>query len=279
MEEQTIWIVYGSPGGTTRQVAETIANEVQQEGGRIFVIDLFQSGDGIERMNTEIRAGDLLFVGSPTYSNHPLPTIMTFISGLPMTVNVGAAFFTTYGMVSSGLALYDMALLSMEKGLTVLSGIKVPAVHSMLWHEKNPLGEGRPNADDLAKVSLFARSVLKKSREVPQTLPPEKFLYHSQEVLDKASKASLNAIKGILLPLDVNEAACTACGLCVDNCPTSNITLEQAPVFGEECILCFNCVRFCGDSAITSKVLPFIGGEIQKYQTFFNEAPEVKWII
>lgn len=281
MAPQTVWIVYGSPAGSTRQVAETIAAEAEKQAGRVVLVDFFEAGEGVDRLYADIRAGDLLFVGSPVYAGHPLPAVMTFISGLPVIDNVGAAFFVTYGMVSSGLALYDMARQVTAKGMTVLGGIKVPAVHSMLWHEQNPLGEGRPDAADLAEVSLFTREVLKKSVNAdPRTLPSETFNYQRQEVQDRVAESGLHVLTSLMLPLDVNEAVCTMCGLCVENCPTGNIRLDDStPALGDNCILCFNCVRFCDPGAITSKILPFIGGEIQKRLAFFKEPAEVKIFI
>lgn len=52
----------------------------------------------------------------------------------------------------------------------------------------------------------------------------------------------------------VNKSKCTKCGICVDSCPTKNISLEtnEFPKFGKNCIACFNCQLVCPEEAISS---------------------------
>jgi ferredoxin len=50
----------------------------------------------------------------------------------------------------------------------------------------------------------------------------------------------------------VNKEECTACGLCVDECPVEAITLNDvAKVDEEECTECGACVDACEFDAIT----------------------------
>ncbi len=46
---------------------------------------------------------------------------------------------------------------------------------------------------------------------------------------------------------------CSKCNICVNNCPTGNITLEtNTPTlhWGDNCLLCFRCYNFCPTKAI-----------------------------
>jgi Formate hydrogenlyase subunit 6/NADH:ubiquinone oxidoreductase 23 kD subunit (chain I) len=46
---------------------------------------------------------------------------------------------------------------------------------------------------------------------------------------------------------------CTACGLCVDNCPTSNLTLVDNKIqHNNNCAVCYRCVNACPEMAITA---------------------------
>jgi uncharacterized Fe-S center protein len=55
------------------------------------------------------------------------------------------------------------------------------------------------------------------------------------------------------------ESGCVQCGICVENCPTSNITLENdRPVFGRTwCSGCSNCAIVCPEECITPRVALF----------------------
>lgn len=50
----------------------------------------------------------------------------------------------------------------------------------------------------------------------------------------------------------VDKDKCTACGVCVDACPTEAITLDDvAKVDEEKCVDCGTCVDECPNEAIT----------------------------
>ena len=54
----------------------------------------------------------------------------------------------------------------------------------------------------------------------------------------------------------VDPSKCTACGLCMDVCPTSNITKDALgrPQWDRRCLACLSCEMKCPEEAITSAV-------------------------
>ncbi|ABW67544.1 EFR1 family ferrodoxin [Desulfosudis oleivorans] len=276
MNQQTVYIVYFSPAGTTRMVAQALAHEASTAGYPVVSLDLASRSTDVKVVQSRISKGDILFAGTPVYANHPVPVVMDFLAGLSETEGAYAAPFVTFGAVSSGVALREMATMAKEKKMTVLGGIKVAARHSMLWQSDAPLGKGRPDEKDMAEVARFAQAVMGKASADGKAgpLPEDALNYQRQEVQEAAKAAGLHVIKPMLLPFDVNIDACTQCGLCVENCPTANITLEEGPVFADRCVVCFNCVRVCEPGAISSKVLPFIEADLHKRLDFFREPAE-----
>ncbi len=280
MKKQTVYVVYFSPAGTTRQVADAVAKESSAKGANVVRADLAFGAGEAKDIGNSLAPGDILFVGSPTYAGHPVPVVMDFLSGLPATPGVYAAPFVTYGMVTSGLALLDMARAMEQKDFLLVGGMKVAAVHSMLWSSAKPLGKGRPDESDLAKAVHFTNIILDKAATgEPQPLPLETFDYQRQEVREKVVEGGLQALKPVMLPFDLDEDACTGCGMCADNCPAGNITLDPLPMFADRCVLCFNCIRVCEPGALSSKVLPFIEPEILKKAEFFKEPGQTQLFV
>jgi len=280
MSQPKAHVVYLSPAGSTRRVAEIIADEMERQGLSVSCRDLAATPtgapDGPDAGGPD--AGDLLFVGSPTYALHALPAVMRFLAGLPEVPGALAAPFVTYGAVTSGVGLLDMARALSGKRFGVLGGIKVPARHSLLWQSEAPLGQGRPDESDEGEVRAFVRAVLAK---LPggACLPPEALDYQGEVVKAAAAHASLDGLKAMFPPMALDADACTRCGVCEEACPSANISLSPLPVFGDRCILCFNCVRLCEFGAVTNPVLSLLEGEVRKRRDAFNETLETRFFV
>ncbi|MBU2488074.1 MAG: EFR1 family ferrodoxin [Proteobacteria bacterium] len=276
--QKTAWIAFFSPAGTTKKSAEMISEEMAGVGFAVRLKDLSAS-DGKE-VREGLSSGDVLFVGSPVYANHALPGVMDFIAGLPEDSGALAAPFVTYGAVTSGVALHEMAEALAERGFPLAGGIKIVAEHSFSRFFKKPIAPGRPNEYDAKVIRSFARSVAKKAekagQEKPALLSPLDLDYQGEKAKTAASKNSLEVLKSILPPMALNEGACIQCGNCEDACPTGNISLEDYPVLGGRCILCFNCVAACESSALTNPALSVLEPEIRKRKTAFAEPEETR---
>ncbi|MBN2540061.1 MAG: EFR1 family ferrodoxin [Bacilli bacterium] len=49
----------------------------------------------------------------------------------------------------------------------------------------------------------------------------------------------------------LNEETCIACGICVKNCPVSNLELKDKLVISQDqCVLCYRCVNLCPKQSI-----------------------------
>jgi len=280
MRQQEAHVVYLSPGGSTRRVAEIIADETARQGLNVSSHDLAGAGTAAEGVaKVPVPApGDLLFVGSPTYALHPVPPVMAFLDGLPSVNGAFGVPFVTYGAVTSGLALLDMARKLGDKEFGVLGGIKVPALHSLLWRADAPLGAGRPDEADEEKIRTFVREVLVRLRK-GDALPPEALDYQGEGIRAAAAQASLDNLKAMFPPMALDTDACIQCGVCEEECPSGNISLSPFPVFADRCILCFNCVRLCEPGAVSNPVLPMLEPEIHKRRDAFQEPVETRFFV
>ncbi|HLA28331.1 MAG TPA: EFR1 family ferrodoxin [Syntrophales bacterium] len=266
-------IVYCSPGGATRHVAQVIEKELEHVGMTVLSADLGKGDDGSSVIN-EVENGKIcLFIGSPVYVNHPVPPIMQFISKLPKNADFCAVPFVTWGGASSGIALYGMGKALTDKGFSLVGAAKVLALHSMMWRCENPLGEGHPDEEDDRLIQELVTGVLKKmAAKTPEAVSLSDLAYQPEKVHAEMGKMTLETAKGHMPKKEINEELCTECRVCAEICPVQAIILSPYPEFGENCICCFQCVRDCPEEAIIAD-LTLMEERIRSRAKQFNEHP------
>jgi len=258
--DQKTLIVFSSPAGTTRHVAQVISNSLKDLGYEPTVYDIGDRGDRSKIISQAKNLVDkcCLWIGSPVYAGHAVPPITDFISKLLPSNGSYAVPFVTWGAVTSGIALHEMGKTLNEKGYTILGAAKVLAVHSLMWDCENPLGEGHPNAEDDTMIKKFLEKIdAKLSNEDRQPLMREDLNYQPKEIQESMQKVNIEIAKQLIPPRQLDESVCTQCGKCKDVCPADAITLNPYPQFGSECFLCYNCVRLCEEGAIKADLSQF----------------------
>ena len=248
-------IVYSSPAGTTRHVAQVVEKKLKELGCEVEIYDL-GNRDDCSRLNTTIKDklnNCCLWIGSPVYAGHAVPPIMHIISKLQAGSGNSAIPFVTWGAVTSGIALGEMGEMLAEKGYAVLGAAKIVAVHSMMWECDEPLGKGHPdNMDDKMMEELVEKVHSKLQGESTDALSLEVLKYQPEQVQEMLQKINMEVAKEMLPPLNLDEDTCTQCALCENECPVFAITLDPYPRFGDDCIRCYNCLRLCEEGAIKS---------------------------
>lgn len=283
-------IVYLSPNGSTRSVANALALGLPEVCTSVAFTDL-AGGDLAAAAKADRATGSglrdparkeeatCLFIGSPVYFNRAVPPVMAFIENLPLSNGGWAVPFVTYGKACSGVALWQMASALRDKGYQIAGAAKVQAVHSMMWESRDPVGLGHPNEDELDRVRKFAETLgYRFESGTPGALDLQALDYHPTELT--AELRSAIGKPWPIMPKNVDGEVCTACGTCADECPVSTITLNPLPEFGPECIDCFNCVRLCPEEAIHPETpLEEIGDMVRNRVRMISENPPTQLFI
>lgn len=265
-------VVWLSPAGTTRHVADVITDRLQQHGIAVHVCDLACPG-AAEKLRTALADASgrvCVFPGSPVYAMHAVPRVMEMIDALPNArPGDAAAPFVTWGAVSSGIALPEMGAALAARGYALPGAAAVVAVHSLLWQAPHPLGHGRPDAEDDRTVAAFVDGVVEKLHA--GTFDNIGLDYQPAEARAAMAQMSLAAAGAVLPGRSVNMQRCVQCDVCREACPVRAITLDPAPVFGPECIHCYTCMRVCPHQAVEADLSGLPGFLAEKAQQSHEE--------
>ena len=244
-------IVFFSPAGTTRRVALHIEHCLAECGITARLVDLgLPAGGPVQAGGLGLDGPCCLWIGSPVYCDHALPLVAEWIEGLKPSARGWAVPFVTWGGVTSGLALPELADLLQARGFQTVGAAKVLAEHSSLWAAAEPLGAGRPDAADLAQVrDLVTGVVANLAQAAPVPLDLRLLDYLSPSLRTEAASKSLAKAKSMMPAPRAIETRCTQCGECVAACPVGAITLDPYPVMAEHCVRCQQCVRICPEGA------------------------------
>ncbi|MDM8522228.1 EFR1 family ferrodoxin [Desulfococcaceae bacterium HSG8] len=276
-------ICYFSPAGTTKKVADFIAETLTKGGHDVESSDLsvVKSEDIFNSASNRLKKGDCLWIGSPVYACHIVPPVEDFLSNLPKAEGAFAVPFVTYGAVTSGIGLYEMARLLTERGYRIPGAAKILAVHSLLWSSKSPLGNGHPGPDDEKLIKKLIESVSDKisNPDAENFADPEVLNYQPGKVRDHAKAWNLAALRQAMPPTKLDDEKCTECGICAEKCPVQNISLNPLPKLGDNCLFCFNCIRYCDPGALTNESLGVLEGMIRDRVNEYGEPAETKIFI
>lgn len=245
------YVVYLSPAGTTRQVADTIAARLEFHQQAVHLIDVAEL---IRRREVECcfsawTAGSCLWLGSPVYCDHALPPVTEIISRIPFESHGFAVPFVTWGGVTSGLALPELAEGLTRRGLRVVGAAKVLALHSSTLGSSQPVAAGHPDAEDLRQIRGLVDRVLEKIAGPGPALDAALLHYLPQRMELESQAKSLAQVKTLLPPLVADQDRCLGCGDCVAICPLSCLRLNPWPEADSRCIRCSQCVRGCPHGA------------------------------
>lgn len=250
-------IAYCSPAGTTRHVAEVIKKRLAEDGIAAVMVDLTGKNGKNFCFSSDKEKRRILFVGSPVYCGHAVFPVTAFINVIAEGSVNYAVPFVTYGGVTSGVAISEMATAFQEKGIPIIGAAKIASEHSMMWELDEPLCKGRPNVEDDQLIESLVDNVLRKMRDgTDATVPLSELMYQPEEVYEFHKMFNLVVAKTMVPKRTVDENSCVECHACADVCPTKAISYTPFPEFGDDCICCYNCVKKCPENAIHVDMSP-----------------------
>lgn len=250
-------IIYLSPHGTTKKAVDTLALSLNENGVSSDIYNLSE----LDHKNIMAKLADypLIVFGSPTYFHHA-PTVFTdFINNIPDASNdQSVVLLSTFGGVSSGVILYDLAKILYRKKYNLIGGIQVLTEHCLTFQDVKPFYSGHPDKKDLEAIKTFGKEIsvrLKnqiRTKYNPSAFNDKPFILNFMDDRIVKLKNFVWVMPGII----VNPSLCNHCAVCFKNCPTNNIKLHKTAMHGKNCIYCYRCVRNCPVHATTAFLKP-----------------------
>jgi len=256
-------ILYFSPHGSTRKILDAVSKGISDAG---FNTVMFNSGEYIktgrqEELYSILSEYSLLITGTPVYAHHIPPLFEEFLSGLPpVEKEKSAAMVCTYGDISSGVALSQLAGLMDKKSYRLMGGMKAVSEHCLTFQGGAPIGSGRPDSEDIKIAQQFGSLIAERMKKNDlKSFKQSDFRDKSLliRVLD-ATVFNMKTTVKMMPQIKVSSSLCAKCNTCADSCIAGNITVDDFPKFSDNCISCFRCVRVCPNNALTA---PLAQGE------------------
>ncbi len=254
-------IVYFSQRGTNARVADAIANGIREAG---YQIDLWNLRNG---RPPDVRGYQLFGIGSPVYYFHVPLNVSRYVQSLPNLGGVPAFVFIVDGYQRIDSANWLRQTLE-RKGAREIGYFHCRGeAHVLpLLREGYLFSPDCPSEWELREAKSFGEALATRVAGAPYIRTPLEpkppLIYRLERLL--ASRWLMENFYSRLFRVD--SATCTACGLCMEACPTGNITWDPRglPQWDRRCLLCLSCEMTCPEEAISSALgRPFPGALIR----------------
>lgn len=238
MTPERISILYFSPTGGTRRVARMLLSALRS--ARIPLEEINITPFEARRKRRTFGARDLVFICVPSYYGRvalPMQNLDALSGEGALAVPVAV-----YGNREYDDTLRELSGILSGRGFVTTAAAAFIAQHSQCPE----LGEGRPDANDRARIEAFARDVLAKLASVAGD-----DLDGLAIKLPGDENAPLRPyLPTPAAPVLAHPERCRHCGECAAHCPQDIIDpLSFAVTEPEECILCRACMASCPEGA------------------------------
>ncbi len=173
---------------------------------------------------------EIVVFGSPVYGGRMQMVAKRRLAAFKGN-NTPCVLTVTYGNRD-----YDDALLEMYD-MAVANGFRPVAAAAMIGqHTFGEIQVGRPDQNDIAQHTDFAKKVSEKLSAGS---------WSPEELLIKGNRPYKDGGKGGSFRPSTNDS-CINCGLCAAKCPTAAINPDDvSEIDNDKCISCFRCIHVC----------------------------------
>lgn len=233
MHIHTVKLIYFSPTGTTRTIAEEISKGLKAE--QVLHADCTPPKSRTEPL--PVFQDELVVLAAPVYRSRVAKVAADYFATFKAQ-NTPVVLVAVYGNRAYEDALRELHDIALNSGFTPIAAGAFIGEHSYSTEQK-PIAFGRPDREDQRIALAFGARIREKLQQtedmsVGATLSiPGKIPYRE---------------RGTFPPLApvTDVSLCTLCGKCAQVCPVEAISRENLTASDEQlCIHCCACVKIC----------------------------------
>lgn len=194
---------------------------------------------------------DFLIIGTPIYFDDTPRIINKFVNALPESHNkINCIIFATNTWGNSA-ALDLLGKRMKKKGYNLVSQVNIMMPANLKFKSKVEVFKDKTSIKTLTSAANKIKGVVKDFLVDRSNIESTS---RRQVYIKKVKDMVSNYKKKNLVKYLKSTDRCTSCGVCLRNCPCSNITLNNGQVvFHSNCIMCMRCMCICPQESITFK--------------------------
>lgn len=216
-----------SPTGGTKKVADCLTCALE---GDVTTVDLTDSKQDFNAVS--LTKEDAAVISVPSYGGR-VPAVAAERLDMVHGNGARAVLVCVYGNRAYEDTLVELEDAAKQAGFQVIAAVAAIAEHSIA----RQFAAGRPDAQDIAQLSDFAKQIQHKL-----------FAADASEPAIPGNRPYKKAGGAGMVPKATKE--CTNCGACAAACPVQAIDKENPKKVDEKtCISCMRCIAVCPHGA------------------------------
>lgn len=247
MNIRKVLIATFSQTGSTLQVAEEISKGLQIMGCEVDYYKI--NGKQIPKTDDF----DMIGIGAPAYIFRPPFIVSDFVNSLPDLKGKSFFVFILHGTFPGDAGNYIRRKLRKKHARDVGYFLCHGPEYFIGYLKRGYLfSPDSPSKFELGAAQRFGKTVVRRFEsainETEKYDPSINLIYAFERFTTNRQNSKL------LYKLFKANDRCNGCGICINVCPTRNITADHnhKPVWHNQCLLCATCEMKCPKDAITS---------------------------
>lgn len=233
MNVKGVKLVYYSPTGSSRKIAEAVAGGLGRAHGNMDLTSPDVKPIAIDRDELAVFAVPVYGGRVPVTAAKRLTTVRG--EGGP------AVILVVYGNRAFEDALVELKDIAVGQGFRPVAAAAFIGEHSFSTGD-TPIARGRPDDADLMKAAAFGVQVKRKLGTIKGEIP-DLSVPGNRPYKERASPS-----EG--MSPETDPTTCILCGACAKACPTEAITVTDVVITSKDrCTRCTACVKACPTGA------------------------------